>query len=422
MGCCDQPGLLPIEQAITQMLASVSSVTEIETIALDKALGRITAKAIYSPMQVPPFANSAMDGYAFRLQDIDAMSAQPMPVAGKSFAGQPFVGEWPAQSAIRIMTGAPIPAGCDCVIMQEDCQVDDSGMVRITLAAEKIKAGMNIRPAGDDIDQGDLVIEAGVQLSARELPMLASLGIAQIDVYRQPVIAFFSTGDELKSVGSPLGAGEIYDSNRFGIAALLTRMGLQGLDLGMIPDDIDALRQTFMEAMQKADAIITSGGVSVGEADYTKDILQELGEVGFWKIAIKPGKPFAFGKLHGETKSTLFFGLPGNPVSAMVTLHQIAQPALAKLAGHDHWRAPLTLKATTRSNFKKRPGRTDYQRAILSQNSAGELEVESTGNQSSGAFRSMHLANAFVILEQERGFVAQGETVTVMPFDSTLQA
>ncbi|WP_117234156.1 molybdopterin molybdotransferase MoeA [Vibrio maerlii] len=410
MGCCDAPGLMPIEQALEKLLNPVSPISETQTLPLADALGFVLAKDILSPIFVPPFDNSAMDGYALRLTDLEQSNV--MPLAGKSFAGQPFEGEWPQGTCIRIMTGAKIPDGCDAVIMQENTEVTDSGIV---FNQTDVKPQNNIRPTGDDIRQGDVVLEKGARLSPRDIPMIASLGISHIEVIRKPKVAFFSTGDELKKLGESLEEGQIYDSNRYGIKPLIENFGCEAIDLGIIPDCPATLKATFEKAQELADVVITSGGVSVGEADYTKDILEELGQIGFWKLAIKPGKPFAFGSLD----NAWFCGLPGNPVSAVLTMYVLVQPMLAKLSGHTQWKAPESIPATTRSAFKKGPGRTDYQRGIYTIEN-GQFFVETTGNQSSGAFRSMSLANCFVVLERDRGNVQVGETVQIELFNSTL--
>ncbi|WP_428774854.1 molybdopterin molybdotransferase MoeA [Vibrio sp.] len=410
MGCCDAPGLMPIEDALEQMLTPIKPIQTSHLLPTAEALGYVLAEDIRSPISVPPFDNSAMDGYAIRTADLAKSST--LPLAGKSFAGQPFHGEWPENTCIRIMTGAKIPAGCDAVIMQENTEVTEQG---IRFLQTDVKPGNNIRPTGDDINQGELVLAQGSRLTPRDLPMIASLGISRVTVFRKPKVAFFSTGDELKPLGVALQDGEIYDSNRYGIKPLIENFGCEAVDLGIIPDDPAKLKATFEQAQTLADVVITSGGVSVGEADYTKDILAELGEIGFWKLAIKPGKPFAFGKL----STAWFCGLPGNPVSAVLTMYVLVQPMLAKLAGHTAWRAPESIPAITRSGFKKAPGRTDYQRGIY-RIEDGQFVVESTGNQSSGAFRSMSLANCFVVLERERGRVEAGETVNIQLLSHTM--
>ena len=401
-------GLMPLETALTQMLDRVSPLHDVETLPLVRCFGRIAARDIVSPLNVPGFDNSAMDGYAVRLADLQTGNA--LPVAGKAFAGQPFSGEWPAGTCVRIMTGAPVPAGTDAVVMQEETQADGD---RITFLTTPVP-GQNIRRRGEDIREGASVLAAGTRLTAREMPLLASLGIASVPVRRPLKVAIFSTGDELKPVGTPLAHGDIYDSNRYGVRAMLDRMGCDCLDLGIIPDDPAQLRAAFLKADREADALITTGGVSVGEADFTKQLLEELGEIGFWKLAIKPGKPFAFGRL----PHAWFFGLPGNPVSAMVTFDQLVQPALARLAGQQFAR-PHPLQALATEPLKKSPGRLDFQRGILSVGPNG-LEVRSTGSQDSGVFSSLSRANCYIVLEQERGKVAAGETVTVEPFSGLL--
>ncbi|WP_323887790.1 molybdopterin molybdotransferase MoeA [Aeromonas veronii] len=404
----DTSGLLPLSDALQGMLEQLACCCDSEQQPLPEALGRVLASDIASPLAVPPFDNSAMDGYAVRLSDLTA--GTPLIMAGKAFAGQPYQGEWPAGHCVRIMTGAPVPAGTDAVVMQEETLADGD---RITFLAQP-EPGQNIRRAGSDIGKGACVLPAGTRLTPREMPLLASLGVATVTVRRPLKVAIFSTGDELKPVGTPLAHGDIYDSNRYGVRAMLARMGCDCLDLGIIPDDPAQLRAAFIRADEEADVLITTGGVSVGEADFTKQLLDELGEIGFWKLAIKPGKPFAFGRL----PRAWFFGLPGNPVSAMVTFDQLVQPALAKLAGQ-HFERPLQLQAIAAEPLKKSPGRLDFQRGILSQGPNG-LEVRSTGSQDSAVFSSLSRANCYIVLERERGRVAAGETVTVEPFGGLL--
>lgn len=404
----DTGALLPLSDALQGMLDQLACCCDSEQLPLPEALDRILAEEIVSPLSVPPFDNSAMDGYAVRLADLAA--GAPLAVAGKAFAGQPYQGDWPAGHCIRIMTGAPVPEGTEAVVMQEEAQVEGE-LVRFLTQP---RPGQNIRRRGEDLAEGARVLAVGLRLSPRELPLLASLGIASVRVRHPLKVAIFSTGDELKPVGTPLAHGDIYDSNRYGVKAMLARLGCECLDLGIIPDDPAQLRAAFLEADREADALITTGGVSVGEADFTKQLLEELGEIGFWKLAIKPGKPFAFGRL----PNAWFFGLPGNPVSAMVTFDQLVKPALARLAGQT-LAAPLRLAATVTEPLKKSPGRLDFQRGILTQGPNG-LEVRSTGSQDSGVFSSLSRANCYIVLEQERGKVAAGETVTVEPFSGLL--
>lgn len=406
-------GLISLQDALDKMRAHTPAKTakDVEVVPLAAAAGRITAAPVSSPVFVPPFDNSAMDGYALRTADLH--DGAVLPVAGKAFAGTPFHGEWPAGSCIRIMTGAPVPPGANAVIMQEQTEVTDAG-IRLTAA---VQPGQNIRLIGDDIKQGDSVLAQGVRLGAAELPLLASLGVEQVAVFKPLKVAIFSTGDELQPVGTPLQEGQIYDTNRFAVRLMLEQIGCTVLDLGIIRDDPQALRTAFEQANDFADLVISSGGVSVGEADYTKKMLDELGEIGFWKLAIKPGKPFAFGKL----KKAWFCGLPGNPVSAALTFYQLVQPFIAGLSGHTSWSMPPRLKARATTPFNKSPGRLDFQRGIFSTNTNGELEVRTTGHQGSHVFSSFSQANCFVVLERERDRVATGELVDVEPFNALLR-
>ena len=411
MDCYNTSDLISIEQALDKLLTQTSAITDREDIALTEAAGRITAQPVISPINVPPFANSAMDGYAVRLQDVTPDAV--LTIAGKAFAGSPFSGEWPAGTAIRIMTGAPVPAGADAVIMQEQAEVSEQG-VRFTAMPQQ---GQNIRLAGEDIQQGAEVLAAGVRLGTAELPLLASLGIARLQVVRRLKVALFSTGDELQPVGTPLQEGQIYDTNRFAVRLMLEQMNCDIIDLGIIRDDPQALREAFKAGDLQADLLISSGGVSVGEADFTKQILDEVGKISFWKLVMKPGKPFAFGQLN----RALFCGLPGNPVSAVVTFYQLVQPLIAHLSGDKSWQAPARLKAKAMTPLKKSPGRLDFQRGIVSANAQGELEVRTTGHQGSHVFSSFTLGNAFIVLERERGSVKAGELVDVELFNPLLR-
>ncbi len=404
-------GLISLEDAQQKMLQQLAPISDSLNVSLFEAAGRITAKPINSPLDVPSFDNSAMDGYALRLADI--APDRVFPVAGKAFAGAPFNAAWPAGSVIRIMTGAPIPAGCDAVVMQEQTEQRDGGIV----ITAPVQAAQNIRRIGEDIQAGKQVLDAGVRLGAAELPLLASLGIAEVSVLRKLRVAIFSTGDELQAVGQPLAEGQIYDTNRFTVALMLNKLGCEVIDLGVIADDQAALRTAFTEADRQADVVISTGGVSVGEADFTRAMLEELGAITFWKLAIKPGKPFAFGRL----ANSWFCGLPGNPVSAAVTFYQLVQPLLATLTGQTTRIMPLRQRARAIQRLKKSPGRLDFQRAILSRGDDGVLEVRSTGAQGSHVFSSFALANCFVVLERDRGDVEPGEWVEIEAFNSLLE-
>ena len=403
--------LISLQEALDKLLAAPAAITGTETVALTDAAGRITAAPVISPINVPPFDNSAMDGYGLRLADWDGKTA--LPVAGRALAGVPFKGELPAGHCIRIMTGAPVPAGVDTVVMQEEAVVSDAG---ITFTAA-ITRGQNIRLTGEDITQGSEVFPAGTKLAAAQLPMIASLGLAEVIVMHKLKVAVFSTGDELQAVGQPLGEGQIYDTNRFAVSLMLEKLGCDVIDLGVIPDDPTVLRGIFEKADALADLVISSGGVSVGEADYTKQILDEIGKINFWKLAIKPGKPFAFGKLD----NAWFCGLPGNPVSTTVTFYELVQPLIARLSGFSQWQPPMRIKALAATPLKKSAGRLDFQRGIAQVNAQGQLEVRTTGDQGSHIFSSFSLANCFIVLERERGAVKAGEIVDIEFFNHLMK-
>lgn len=408
--CCSAPGLLPFEQAMEKMLSVIKPVGETEFIPLSKALNRVLAKNISSPLNVPPHNNSAMDGYAFSLASLQETNTLTM--VGRSMAGAPFQGACNLGECIRIMTGAKLPNCCDTVEMQENCQANDKSITFL----EDREFNDNIRFIGEDIAINQQVFIQGKKLSAIDIGVLASLGVPTIEVFRKITVAVLATGDELKSPGETLNEGDIFESNSYSLIAMLTKLNVSVINFGIIGDDEQAIRNAFEQADQQADVVISSGGVSVGDADYTKLVLEQLGEIGFWKIAMKPGKPFAFGKL----PNSYFFGLPGNPVSALVTAHQLAVPALLKLQNAQPKNKPL-LKVKTSTQLNKRAGRMDFQRAILSTNDQGEMIVTSTGSQGSGILTSMSTANCYIVLPSSQGKVAANEIVDVQLFDEVIQ-
>ncbi|MAT66155.1 MAG: molybdopterin molybdenumtransferase MoeA [Gammaproteobacteria bacterium] len=399
--------LLPVAEARSRILNAVAPIEGDEVLPLRSALGRVLAEPVRAGIDVPAFANSAMDGYAVRGTDLAADAACEFELIGQAMAGSPFDGIVGAGQAVRIMTGAVLPEGADTVIMQE--QVEAVGnRVRIGPGQQ---AGANVRHAGEDIRTGEVVLEAGVRLLPPQLGVIASLGQAEVRVRRRLRVAFFSTGDELVGLGRPLGPGQIYDSNRYTLHAMLTRLGVEVIDLGVVPDSRDAVRMAFADAAAQADAVITSGGVSVGEADYVKETLEAMGEIDFWRIAMKPGKPLAIGRLGGAR----FFGLPGNPVSVMATFYQFTQPALEKMMGTNPAPPPL-LQARVAVPLKKSPGRLEFQRGFMEATANGELHVRPTGGQGSHLMTSMSRANCFIILPAESGGAEAGAMVQIQPF------
>lgn len=401
---------LRVEEARQRILSAITPISDYEKLALRDALGRVLAEDIISPLNVPAHTNSAMDGIAMFSSDLPSSQSRVVKMIGTAYAGVPFKGECRTGQCVRIMTGAPMPKGTDTVIMQEHIEFLTHDKLRIGVAH---RPGQNVRQVGEDIRKGAAVLQAGRHIVPADLGVLASLGIGEIRVHRRPRVAFFSSGDELRSIGEPLGEGEIYDSNRYSLYGMLTRLGVEVLDLGVVHDDPEALRKAFQQASAMADMVITSGGVSVGEADYIKPVLSELGEIGFWKIAMKPGRPLTFGQL-GKAP---FFGLPGNPVAVMVTFYQFVLPALHYLSSGKIKR-PLTLKATCTAPLYNRPGRFEFQRGILEQTGGGEFTVSKSGKQGSGILTSMSHANCFILLAEDCATVQAGDTVVVQPFET----
>lgn len=398
---------LTTDAALGRMLSSVSTVFGNETVAVLDSLGRILASPIVSSIDVPSHRNSAMDGYAVRTQDLPEGDTRDLLVVGTAFAGKHYKGVVAENQAVRIMTGAVVPESTNVVIMQEQVERDGD---KITID-DRHKDGQNVRAAGEDIQRGTTVLPAGRVVAPADLGLIASLGIGQVEVHRRTRVAFLSTGDELKAVGETLGAGEIHDSNRYTLHGMLTRLGIEIIDLGVVRDKPNAVREALTDAAARADVIISSGGVSVGEADYIKEILAEIGQVKFWKVAMKPGRPLAFGSI-GES---VFFGLPGNPVSVMVTFYQFVQPTLLKIMGAQE-QAPVLVKAKAGNLLKKRPGRTEYQRGFLTTDADGGLVVTTESDQGSGILSSMSNANCFVVLPLDSGRTEAGTFVDVQPF------
>ncbi len=418
VSCMDgyDPNALQVDKAREVIRSFLTPVTETERLPVRQALGRVLAEDIVSTMNVPAHDNSAMDGYALRHADLAAGAnedgATALKVIGTAFAGKAFGGVPASGECVRVMTGAVMPAGCDTVVIQEIVKADDD----TALIPPGQKHGQNRRFAGEDLALGKVVLKAGQALRPAELGLIASLGTGEVTVRRRLRVAFFSTGDELVSIGTPLAEGQLYDSNRYTLWGMLARLDVEIIDLGVVPDNPQRLGAAFRDAASRADAVITSGGVSVGEADFTRKLLGDMGEVLFWKIAMKPGRPMAFGKI-GKAH---FFGLPGNPVAVMVTFYQFVREALLHLSGRsDDTTLPL-LRVTCASIIKKSPGRTEYVRGRLTRNAAGEWQVAITGSQGSGVLRSMSEANCFIVLGHEQGSVKPGDALSVQVFDGLI--
>lgn len=400
---------LSAEQAGHRIAALVRPVNGCEKVAVRSALNRTLAEDVYSTVNVPAHTNSAMDGYAIRSSDLPAEgSISTLAVVGTAWAGRPYHGMAQSKQCVRIMTGAKMPEGLDTVIMQEQVECTDN-IIRI---GPGHKPGQNVRQAGEDLAIGEVAVPAGKKISPAELGLFASLGIADIKLARKLRVAFFSTGDELRSIGEPLAEGEIYDSNRYTLHGMLARLNVESLDMGVVADTRDAISEAFQHAASMADVVITTGGVSVGEADFVKEILAETGSVDFWKLAIKPGRPLAFGTVN----DALFFGLPGNPVAVMVTFYEFVQPALRRMMGQSDVR-PARFKVRCQSRLRKRPGRMEFQRGHLEIADNGDLSVSRSGAQGSGMLSSMSTANCFIVLPTASGNVEPGDDVYVEPFE-----
>jgi molybdopterin molybdotransferase len=416
ISCMDgyDPDALPVARTNEVIRAFVKPVAGIEKLPVRKALGRVLAKDIVSTINVPSHDNSAMDGYAVRGADLSKDAAVTLTEIGTAYAGREFKGSVGRGECVRVMTGAVMPRNTDTVVIQELVKADGQ---RITIPPGQ-QAGQHRRLAGEDLRKGQAALHAGKLLRPAELGLIASLGIAEVSVRRKLRVAFFSTGDELAPVGKKLKAGEVYDSNRYTLWGMLTRLGCEVIDMGVVRDDPKKLEAAFRKAAANADAVVTSGGVSVGEADFTRQMMARLGEVAFWKIAMRPGRPMAFGRIRARGKSAYLFGLPGNPVAVMVTFHQFVRGALLHMMGRADIELPLVY-AISESALRKKPGRTEFQRGILEQRE-DKWTVRATGAQGSGVLRSMSEANCFIVLEHERGSVKPGDPVSVQVFEGVV--
>jgi len=402
---------LPVERARELIASFIEPVALVERVAIRSALGRVLAHDVLAPIDVPAHDNSAMDGYAVRGDDLAVNGETRLQVAGRALAGRAFDGPVARGEALRVMTGAILPTALDTVVLQENVRLE--GDVVVVPAGQQ--RGQNRRQRGEDLRCGEPALRRGKRLAPADIGLLASLGVPEIGVRRRLRVAFFSTGDELRSIGETLAPGEIYDSNRYTIWAMLTRLGVEVVDLGVVRDSPEALEHAMRTAAAEADAILSSGGVSVGEADFTREVMARLGDVAFWRIAMRPGRPMAFGRI-GDA---CYFGLPGNPVAVMITFHFLVRDALLKRMGAAAQALPW-VRARSREPMRKRPGRTEYQRARLQAAADGRMEVHAVDNQGSGVLRSMSEANCIVVLHHDQGPVAAGDEVDCVAFEGLL--
>ena len=400
---------ISVAQALVQIESFVCELQESEVLPIRDCLGRICGEKVISPIDVPGHANSAMDGFVISGDGLPVDGIAEFTEIGTAYAGRIFDGSCGKNECVRIMTGAAIPDGADTVIMQE--QVEQIGNQTIRIGPGH-RVGENVRQAGEDIKKGVTVLQRGSKINPADLGILASLGIGTLAVIRKPVIAFFSTGDELISIDKPLAKGQIHDSNRYTLYGMLSQLEVDIVDMGVVRDEPEAIQSALLEASRKADLIITTGGVSVGEADYIKPVLEEIGQTEFWKIAIKPGRPLTFGSIG----NCVFMGLPGNPVAVMVTFSLFVTHAIQKLAGAVSLKT-LLLKARSLQDLRKKPGRSEYLRGIVSRAENNEWQVEKTGMQGSGILTSMSRANCFIVLTAENDGVKKGDLVDIQLFD-----
>ena len=405
------PQALPANEVLNFLDHLVSPVQDQESVDIFSALGRVTAQDVISPIHVPPHDNSAMDGFAFAGEQLSDTQSLSLKVVGTAFAGKAWEGTVKAGECVKIMTGAIMPSGLNTVVPQELCQIKTNDLIEIP--AGLLKAGDNRRLCGEDIRQGQPALLKGALITPAAAGLLASLGVPHVSVVRRLRVAYFSTGDEILSLGEAPREGAVYDSNRYTVHGMLQALGCEMIDMGVVKDDSELLEQAFNKAAEQADAIITSGGVSVGEADFTKAMMKKLGDVVFWKIAMRPGRPMAVGRIQKGQRSAVLFGLPGNPVAVMVTFLAFVKPALLKMMGSTATPLPM-LRAKTQEVLRKKPGRTEYQRGIVSRNAQGELQVITTGNQGSGVLSSMVQANGLIVLSHQQGTAQLGDWVDVL--------
>lgn len=412
----NHPTPLPVEKARRIISETVRPLEMTEKVALKEALFRVLAADVTSLVDVPFQDNAAMDGYAFLADGLDLHTRQTLKIAGSAFAGHRFAGSVPRGQCVQIMTGAILPTGCDTVVPQENVTAGDGV---ITIEAGAASPGDNVRLRAEEIKAGETCLAAGTLLKPAHLGLLASVGIAEVNVKKRPRVAVFSTGDELTAPGEPLSPDGIYDSNRYALDGMIRRLGCEVVDMGMIRDDPDAIRAAFLDASRQADAIITTGGVSVGNADYTKTVMADVADMLFWNINMRPGRPMAFGRMNTGEKEICLFGLPGNPVAVMTGFYFFVRDALLYLMGTRP--APLPrIPAKTLSPLSKRRGRTEFQRGILSPDEHGEWVVRTTGPQGSAMISSMTRANCIIILPADGEAVAEGEMVEVVLFDGLI--
>ena len=405
------PQALPANEVLNFLDHLVSPVQDQESVDIFSALGRVTAQDVISPIHVPPHDNSAMDGFAFAGDQLSDTQSLSLKVVGTALAGKAWEGSVNAGECVKIMTGAIMPSGLNTVVPQELCQIKSNDGIEIP--AGLLKAGDNRRLCGEDIRQGQPALLKGALITPAAAGLLASLGVPHVSVVRRLRVAYFSTGDEILSLGEAPREGAVYDSNRYTVHGMLHALGCEMIDMGVVKDDPELLEHAFNKAAEQADAIITSGGVSVGEADFTKAMMKKLGDVVFWKIAMRPGRPMAVGRIQKGQRSAVLFGLPGNPVAVMVTFLAFVKPALLKMMGSTATPLPM-LRAKTQEVLRKKPGRTEYQRGIVSRNAQGELQVITTGNQGSGVLSSMVQANGLIVLSHQQGTAQLGDWVDVL--------